>query len=115
MGQRTGLGTRYVFGRIPRAGYVENTRAKTNMKTHPDPPLRILSGNKTHLELLSDRSTIASVKADAVDRCESCFHAESNVFQPYRMPLLGACVGGWLLNCTMYTCEVHQMTAFLVY
>lgn len=92
MGQRTGLGTRYVFGRIPRAGYVENTRAKTNMKTHPDPPLRILSGNKTHLELLSDRSTIAAVKADAVDRCESCFHAESNVFQPIQdAPAGGMC------------------------
>lgn len=58
MGQCTGLGTGHVFFRIPRAGYVENVRAKTNMKTHPEPPLRVLSGSKTHLELPSDRLTL---------------------------------------------------------
>lgn len=55
MGQCTELGTGHVFFRVPRAGYVENARAKTNMKTHPDPPWHILSGNKTHFELPSDR------------------------------------------------------------
>lgn len=37
---------------------MENARAKTNTKAHPDLPLGILSGNKTHCELPSDRLTL---------------------------------------------------------
>lgn len=58
MGQCTELGTGHVFFRIPRAGYVENARANTNMKAHPDPPLCIRSGNKTHFEVQTDRLTL---------------------------------------------------------
>ena len=36
------------FLRIPRAGYVEDARAKTNMSSQPDPPVRFPSGNQTH-------------------------------------------------------------------
>lgn len=58
MGQCTELGTGHVFFRIPKAGYVENAGAKTNMETHPDPPLRILGGNKTDFQSPSDRLTL---------------------------------------------------------
>lgn len=72
MGQCTELGTGHVFFRIPKAGYVEKARAKTNMETHPDPPLRILSGNKTHFQLPSDRLTLPpQVKANIDDHCEN--------------------------------------------
>ena len=46
------------FLRIPRDGDVEKARAKTNMQSLPDPPLRFLSGNQTHFQLPSDGQSL---------------------------------------------------------
>lgn len=46
------------FLRIPRAGDVEKARAKINMQSQPDPPLRFLSGNQTHFQLPSDGQSL---------------------------------------------------------
>lgn len=65
------LGTGCVFFRIPRAAYVENVRAKTNMKTHPDPLLLILSGNKTRLSGHLIGEPCLTVTANIDDHCVS--------------------------------------------
>lgn len=51
--------------------YVENVRAKTNMKTHPDPLLLILSGNKTRLSGRLIGEPCLTVTANTDDHCVS--------------------------------------------